>query len=203
MRIVGLMLIIFALCLPVARTNVETADVVFENGNVYTVNGRSPRAEAIAVKAGKVIFAGSNKEARAYVGKATRVIDLKGSTVVPGLTDSHYHLSGVGAREMNLNLEGITSLEEFLAKIKERVDRAKPGEWITGRGWIETFWKPPVFPTRSDLDKVAPNNPVYLTRADGHGAVANSAALKIAGVDKNTPAPFGGEVMKDKATGEP
>jgi hypothetical protein len=104
---------------------------------------------------------------------------------------------------MNLNLEGTTSLGDFLAKVKARVDKAKPGEWITGRGWIETFWKPQAFPTRSDLDKISPNNPVYLTRADGHGAVANSAAFKIAGIDKNTENPFGGEIMKDKQSGEP
>jgi predicted amidohydrolase YtcJ len=97
----------------------------------------------------------------------------------------------------------VTSLEDFLAKVKARVDQAKAGEWVTGRGWIETFWKPPVFPTRWDLDKIAPNNPVFLDRADGHGAVANSAALKLAGVDKNTPSPFGGEISKDKQSGEP
>src|SRR5215207_7748164 len=124
MRIFALVLIICALCLPVAYTNVETADAVFKNGNISTVSERNQRAEAIAVKAGKIIFVGSNKDAKAFEGKATRVIDLKGQTVVPGMTDSHYHLSGVGAREMNLNLEGITSLEEFVAKVKERVDRA-------------------------------------------------------------------------------
>ena len=181
----------------------EQADTVFINGNVYTVNERQPRAEAIAAKAGKIIFVGSNKDAKAYQGKHTRVVDLKGNTVVPGMTDSHYHLTGVGAREITLNLEGISSLEEFLAKVKERVDRAKPGEWVTGRGWIETHWKPPVFPTRWDLDKISPNNPVALDRADGHGLVVNSAALKLAHVDKNTPSPFGGEIMKNKQTGEP
>jgi predicted amidohydrolase YtcJ len=181
----------------------EQADTVFINGNVYTVNERQPRAEAIAAKAGKIIFVGSNKDAKAYQGKNTRVVDLKGNTVVPGMTDSHYHLTGVGAREITLNLEGISSLEEFLAKVKERVDRAKPGEWVTGRGWIETHWKPPVFPTRWDLDKISPNNPVALDRADGHGLVVNSAALKLAHVDKNTPSPFGGEIMKNKQTGEP
>src|SRR5262245_20882907 len=112
----------------------EPADVVFKNGNIYTVNERQPRAEAVAVKGGKIVFVGSNANAKAYEGKSTRVVDLQRKTVVPGLTDSHYHLSGVGAREMNLNLEGITSLEGFLAKIKERVDTAKPGEWVTGRG---------------------------------------------------------------------
>jgi predicted amidohydrolase YtcJ len=203
MRTIALILMMLALCIPGAQSSAETADIVFKNGNIYTVNDRQPRAQAIAVKSGKIIFVGSNADAAAYEGKATRVVDLRGRTVVPGLTDSHYHLSGVGAREMNLNLEGITSLQDFLAKVKERVDRAKPGEWVTGRGWIETFWKPPVFPTRWDLDKVSPDNPVLLTRADGHGSVANSAALKIAGVTKETPSPFGGEIMKDKSKGEP
>ena len=184
---------------------VQTVDVVFKNGNVYTANDKAPRAEAIAVKADRIVFVGSNADAEKYLlqAKSMRVVDLKGATVLPGFTDSHQHLSGVGLREMTLNLEGITSLEDFLAKVKARVDQAKPGEWVTGRGWIETHWKPPVFPTRWDLDKVAPNNPVILGRADGHGAVANSAALKLAGVDKSTPNPFGGEISKDKQSGEP
>src|SRR6266851_3484714 len=87
--------------------------------------------------------------------------------------------------------------------VRTRVDQAKPGEWVTGRGWIETHWQPPVFPTRQDLDSVAPNNPLILTRADGHASVVNSAALKIANVDKNTSNPFGGEISRDKQTGEP
>ncbi|MDQ3666403.1 MAG: amidohydrolase [Acidobacteriota bacterium] len=179
------------------------ADVVFKNGNVYTVNSSRPKAEAVAVKADRIVFVGSNIGAQKYVGKSTRVVDLKGKTMVPGMTDAHQHLPGVGFREMTLNLEDVTSLEDFLGKVKTRVDQAPRGEWVTGRGWIETFWKPPVFPTRADLDKVAPNNPVVLTRADGHASVVNSAALKIAAVDKSTPSPFGGEISKDKQTGEP
>ena len=179
------------------------ADVVFRNGNVYTANDRAPRAQAIAVKGDRIVFVGSNEAAQKFVGTNTRVVDLKGNTVLPGFTDSHQHLSGVGQREMTLNLEGTTSLDDLLAKLKARVDQAKPGEWVTGRGWIETHWQPPVFPTRWDLDKVSSNNPVILGRADGHGAVANSAALKLAGVDKNTPNPFGGEISKDKQSGEP
>jgi len=203
MRIIALILSICLLGFIPASSGAETADVVFKNGNVYTVNEKQPRAEAIAVKSGRIIFVGSNADAKAYEGRATKVIDLRGSTVLPGLTDAHYHLSGVGEREMEFNLEGTTSLEDFLAKVKARVDKAKPGQWVTGRGWIETFWKPPVFPTRKQLDQIAPNNPVFLVRADGHGSVANSAALKIAGVTKTTEAPFGGEIMKDKQTGEP
>jgi predicted amidohydrolase YtcJ len=191
------------LSLIAVQPRVAPADVVFKNGNVYTANDKAPHAQAIAVKADRIVFVGSDSAAQKYVGANTRVIDLHGKPVLPGFTDSHQHLSGVGFREMTLNLEGTASLDDLLAKLKARVDQAKPGEWVTGRGWIETHWQPPVFPTRWDLDKVAPNNPVILGRADGHGAVANSAALKIAGVDKNTPNPFGGEVSKDKQSGEP
>ena len=185
---------------PQSRT--APADLVFINGSVYTANDRQPTAEAIAIRGDRFVFVGSNDGARKFVGKNTKVVDLQGKPALPGLTDAHHHLAGVGFREMNLNLEGTTSLADFLAKVKARVDQAKPGEWITGRGWIETFWTPPVFPTRADLDKVAPNNPVILGRADGHGAVVNSAALKLAGIDRTTANPFGGEVSKD-SSGEP
>ena len=202
MKIFALLVSVVAAGFIGVSPRVEPADLVFKNGNIYTVNERRPRAQAIAVKGNRIVFVGANSGVRKYVGKATRVVDLRGKTVVPGLTDSHNHLIGVGLREMTLNLEGTTSLEDFLSKVKARVDRAQPGQWVTGRGWIETFWKPPVFPTRQDLDRVSPNNPVFLDRADGHGAVVNSAALKIAGIDRNTPNPFGGEISKD-AAGEP
>jgi predicted amidohydrolase YtcJ len=198
-----LVAIISAFLLSPAAAKIQPADLVLQNGNIYTVNSARPKAEAVAVKGDRIIYVGSNAGVRTYIGKNTRVIDLKGETVVPGMTDAHHHLEGVGFREMTLNLEGVNSLEAFLAKVKARVDQTRPGEWVTGRGWIETFWTPPVFPTRWDLDKVAPDNPVFLNRSDGHGAVANSAALKIAAIDKNTPSPFGGEISKDKVSGEP
>ena len=197
------LVLLFVFGFSVSPTNPEPADLVFINGNIYTVNEKQPHAEAVAVKGDRIVFVGSNAAAKKYQGANTRVVDLHGATVMPGMTDAHYHFLGVGQREMNLNLEGITNLEDFLAKVKTRVDQAKPGEWVTGRGWIETFWKPPVFPTRWDLDKIAPNNPVFLTRADGHGAVANSAALKLGNVTKDTKDPFGGQILRDKQTGEP
>ncbi len=203
MKLTAPILFILVLALLTGQTKPEPADLVLKNGNFYTVYEKQPRALAVAVRYGRIIFIGHTDDVKRYEGKSTRVVDLKGKTVVPGLTDSHYHLARVGQREVTLNLEGTTSLEDFLAKVKARVDRAKPGEWVTGRGWIETFWKPPVFPTRWDLDKISPNNPVYLVRADGHGGVANSAAFKIANIDKDTEAPFGGEIMKDKQRGEP
>src|SRR5258705_6313161 len=203
MRFLLIILSALLLSLTPSVPRVDSADIVFKNGNIYTANEKTPRAQAIAVKGDRIVFAGSNGDAQKYVGTATRVIDLHGNTVLPGMTDAHHHLSGVGFREMTLNLEGITSLQDFLAKVKARVDEAKRGEWVTGRGWIEPHWPPPVFPKRQDLDNVAPNNPLILTRADGHASVVNTAALKIAQVDKNTPNPFGGEISKDKQTGEP
>ncbi len=203
MRIVLIILSALLLNLTPSYSPVDSADLVFKNGNIYTANEGMPRAQAVAVKGDRIVFVGSNDAVQKLVGKDTRVVDLHGNTVLPGITDAHHHLSGVGFREMTLNLEGITNLQDFLAKVKARVDQAKPGEWVTGRGWIETHWQPPVFPTRQDLDRVAPNNPLVLTRADGHASVVNSAALKIAQVDKNTPNPFGGEISRDKQTGEP
>ena len=178
-------------------------DSIFVNGNIYTAVDTKPRAEAIAVTGERISFVGSSAEARKLAAKETRVIDLAGKTVLPGLTDAHAHIFGVGEREMTLNLEGTTTRDEFLAKVKERVAQAEPGKWITGRGWIETFWNPPEFPSAADLDAIAPDNPVFLIRADGHAAVANSAALRIAGITADTVSPFGGEILKDKTSGAP
>lgn len=201
MRLILVVTALLLALIPIPQST--SADIVFKNGNVYTVDAKAERAQAIAVTKDRIVFVGSNADAQKFVGSKTRVVDLKGATVLPGFADAHQHLSGVGFREMTLNLEDTTSLEDFLAKVKARVDQSKPGAWVTGRGWIETHWKPPVFPTRWELDKVAPNNPVILTRADGHGSVANSAALNLGGIDKNTPNPFGGEISKDKQSGEP
>jgi len=203
MKVVSILIGLLLIALAPAPGPADPASLIFINGNIYTANEKSPRAEAVAVRDDRIVFVGANADAKKYQGAKTRVVDLHGATVVPGMTDAHYHFIGVGQREMNLNLEGITNLQDFLAKVKTRVDQAKPGEWVTGRGWIETFWQPPVFPTRFDLDKIAPDNPVFLTRADGHGAVANSAALKIGNVTKDTKDPFGGQILRDKETGEP
>ena len=187
-------------CFFAGHAQAGDVDLLLRNGNIYTVNERQPHAEAVAVKNQRIVFVGSNEAAKKI--HAARVIDLAGKTVVPGLTDSHCHIFGIGEREMTLNLEGTNTLEDFLAKVKERVAKTERGKWITGRGWIETFWKPPQFPTRQDLDAIAPGNPVFLTRADGHASVANSAALRLAKIDKNTPDPFGGQILKDERRAE-
>jgi len=182
-----------------AMIRAKDVDLVLANGNIYTVHDKQPKAEAIAVKGDRIVFVGSNEDAKKF--HAAKVIDLRGRTLVPGLTDSHCHIFGIGEREMRLNLEGTNTLGDFLNKVKARVAQTSTGKWITGRGWIETFWKPSKFPTRQDLDKIAPDNPVFFTRADGHASVANSAALRIAKIDRNTPDPFGGQILK--SSGEP
>jgi predicted amidohydrolase YtcJ len=207
-RILTILAVIACFCMPVCaqrrvRAASESADLVLRNAVIYTADDRAPRAEALAIKRGKIVYVGSNDGVKSYQSARTKTVDLAGRFVFPGFTDGHCHIMGVGQRELSLNLEGSGSLEAFLARVKERADALRPGEWIVGRGWIETFWSPPVFPTRADLDRVAPKNPVYLTRADGHASVANSLALKMAGVDKNTTNPFGGEILKDATTGEP
>src|SRR2546423_7137105 len=179
------------------------AQVVFINGNIETVNERQEHAEAIAVRGDRIVFVGSNEDAKKFQTPGARTIDLGGKLVAPGLTDSHCHIFGIGERELTLNLERTNTLDDFLAKVKARVAKTEGGKCITGGVWIETFGKPPRFPTRQDLDSIAADHPLFLTRADGHAAIVNSAALKIAKIDKNTANPFGGEILKDKATGEP
>src|SRR5881392_1043452 len=174
----------------------ETAETIFINGNIYTVNENQPSAQAIAVKNDRIIFVGANADGEKFLVGKTHIVDLAGKTVMPGFSDSHCHIFGIGEREMTLNLEGTNTREDFLAKVKERVAQTERDKWITGRGWIETFWKPPQFPTRADLDKIAPDNPVFLTRADGHAAVVNSAVLKLANIDDHTRDPFGGQILK-------
>ncbi len=177
-------------------------DLVLWGGPIHTLDESLPAIEAVGVRAGRVAFVGDRAAAQARVGPATQVVDLRGASLYPGFTDSHAHLSGIGEREVTLNLEGTASLAALVQAVRERAAAARPGELIAGRGWIETRWPEARFPTRADLDAVSPNNPVLLTRADGHALVANSAALSAAGVTRDTAAPSGGEILKD-AAGEP
>lgn len=177
------------------------ADLVLRHATVYTADSTAPTAEAVAVKDGRIVYVGDEAGVEPYLAGA-EVVDLEGRYLYPGFVDAHAHFLGIGEREQNLNLEGTRTKDAFLARVDSAVRLAKPGEWVTGRGWIETFWDPPVFPTRHDLDRIAPDNPVVLTRADGHASIANSAALRIAGVSGDTPAPPGGAINLD-ADGAP
>ena len=181
----------------------QKADLVFKNGVIYTVDEKNHKAEAVAIAGDKILAVGTNSDMEQYIGSKSRVIDLQGKTVVPGFIDSHYHFMGVGRREFQLNLDGTKSLQEFLDKVRAEVEKTPEGEWVRGGGWIEEDWPSKQFPTRYDIDKVAPSNPVYLGRADGHAVVLNSLALQIAGITKDTPDPKGGQIIHDQKTGEP
>ncbi len=178
------------------------ADRVFWGGPIWTDDEAHPQAEAVAVRNGRVVYAGDRAQARTMVGAKTEVVDLKGAAMFPGFTDAHAHLREIGERELTLNLEGSASLAEAMQRLKARIAETPKGQVLIGRGWIETHWPEARFPTRQDLDAVSPDNPVLLQRADGHALVANSAALKLAGITRDTSAPFGGQILKDSA-GEP
>lgn len=195
MRHTSLLVLLLAACGGGAASS--TADLVLRGGTIYSGPQSVDTAQAVAVKDGHIVWIGADADADDWIGEGTTVRDVSGQFVYPGFVDAHAHFSGIGERELTLNLEGTPTKDEFLAKVEEAVKKTPKGEWVTGRGWIETFWSPPVFPTRHDLDRIAPDNPVMLSRADGHASVVNSAALRIAGVDGNTPAPPGGAINLD------
>jgi len=179
-------------------------DWCFSGGPIYTAEDEMPFAEALAVKDGEIRYVGSNTNnwCDANAGPNAQNISLSGQTLFPGFTDAHGHLIGIGLREMTLNLEGTASIDDLKTRLAVEVAKTPLGETIYGRGWIETHWPEGRFPTRSDLDTIAPQHPVILERADGHAVIVNTQALKKAGVTKETQAPFGGDILKD-TDGEP
>jgi predicted amidohydrolase YtcJ len=180
------------------------ADLVIENANVYTVNTAQPQAQAVAIRDGKIVFVGSTEAAQKFKGKKTETIDAGGKFLMPGFIEGHGHIHGMGDMLMNLNLMQARNWEEIVSMVAESAKRAKPGEWIVGRGWHQEKWDHvPVrnymgYPYYEDLDKVTPNNPVLLTHASGHGSLVNGMALKEAGITDKTVSPSGGEIVKDK-----
>jgi len=175
----------------------QPADLMIWGGPVYT-NAKPDTAEAVAVKDGRIVFVGARAAAQAHLGKQTQVVDLQGAALFPGFTDSHAHLRGIGERELSLNLEGSKSAAEAVRRVKAYLAARKPAGPVWGRGWIETGWPEGRFLEKGDLDPIAPDRPVLLVRADGHALVANTAAMKAAGIDESTQAPAGGEIIKGK-----
>jgi predicted amidohydrolase YtcJ len=179
------------------------ADVIFVHGNVYTgvmlTSGFSAvqRAEAIAVRGDRIAAVGDSTDLLKLKGPETAVIDLGGKFVMPGFNDAHAHLAEGGAQQLNVNLTGVRSLEEFRARIRAKVESAPPGGWILGGGWDENLWPVKVLPTRWDVDEVADGHPVYLDRVDGHVAVANTQALKLASITIASRDPKGGKIDRD------
>ncbi|MFB3140835.1 MAG: amidohydrolase [Candidatus Acidiferrales bacterium] len=178
------------------------ADVVLTNGNIYTVDVRLGRVEAIAITRGKIAAVGTTEEMQHWVGPETKVIDLEGKFVMPGFNDAHTHLANAGQGSLSVNVEGTRSVADFQERIRARLSEFEPGTWVVGRGWDHSLWEENRMPTKADLDAVSTSHPMFFTRVDGHSAVANSLALERAGITRSSEQPEGGEIVRD-ADGEP
>lgn len=174
---------------------------LIENAAIYTMDRQNPRAQAIAVREGKIVAVGSREDLGSLPG-ITRRVDAGGRAITPGLIDAHIHFLAY-ARSLDLvNLDGVRSKEEALGMVAEKARQVGPGRWVIGGGWNNNLWSPPDYPTRRDLDRVAPENPVYLDRKDLHSCWVNSVALQRAGITRDTPVPAGAAIGKDES-GEP
>jgi predicted amidohydrolase YtcJ len=189
------------------------ADLVLTNGIISTMDENHPRASMIAIRGESIIAVAYNisdavkseqaAEVQALIGPNTRVIDLGGKFAMPGFNDAHIHLFGAAYAKLQIDFTGVKSIAEFQDRIRARLKDYKPGEWILGRGWDHTLWPEKKFPTRQNLDAVSTDHPMVFGRLDGHVAIANSRALKIAGVTRATPDPPGGHIERDASSGEP
>ncbi len=178
-------------------TNQKQADLVIMGGKVATVDNDFTITEAIAVQGDKIIFVGANKDVKKYVGDYTKVIELNGELVLPGLIDSHGHLTGYGKSLEHIDLIGTKSYRDILDLVNAKVKTIESGAWIRGRGWDQNDWEIKEFPSHQTLSNITPNNPVLLSRVDGHALLVNQRAMEIANINENTPDPNGGKIIRD------
>jgi len=178
------------------------AGLVVINANVVTLNDKQPRAQAIAIRHGKIVAVGTNEEVNKHAGPATKIIDAKGKTMVPGLVDCHVHMTGLGYSAKSLDWTDTYSIKDAQEKLRTYATDNSEKEWITGGRWNQERFAEKRLPTRRDLDEIVKDKPVCLMRVCGHIGVANSRALQIAGIAKNTVVE-GGEIDLDARTGEP
>ncbi len=178
------------------------ADSIFVNGSILTMDTKQPEVRAIAVENGKITALGDEGNVRAQADAKTRVVDLKGATLMPGFVEAHGHMFGLGRKSIDLDLSDTKSLDEAKKKIAARVKTLKPGQWLVGRGWDQNLWPDKKFPDANDLSSITPKNPVFLTRVDGHAAWVNGVALKKANITRETKDPHGGRILR-RADGEP
>ena len=179
-----------------------TADLIVTNAKVWTVDKDHPTAQAVAVLGDRIVAVGSNADVEVLRRPDTKVIDGGGKLLLPGFNDAHVHFVDGGLQLDSVQLNDATSTDEFVRRVREQAQKTPKGEWIKGGDWDETKWSPPNLPTKELIDPVTPDNPVFLGRYDGHGAVANSAALRLAGITAQTPDPPGGVIVRD-AQGNP
>jgi predicted amidohydrolase YtcJ len=186
-----------------AQDSSMKATLVIINANVHTMEGARPLAEAVAVYGNRIAAVGSNDEIKQFIGAETRVIDAKGKLVLPGFNDSHVHFMSGGFQLSSVDLRDANSPQEFAERIRQFAQRIPKGRWITGGDWDHERWTPANLPTKELIDAFTHDTPVFVNRLDGHMALANSLALKLAGVTKDTKDPDGGVIVRDSKTGEP
>lgn len=173
------------------------ADLVVINANVRTMDKTKPQAEAIAIKGRKIFFVGTNAEIKKFIASNTKTIDAKGKLVIPGFNDSHVHFMDGGAGLSSVDLRDAKSPQEFVKRIADFAKKLPKGRWILNGNWDHENWTPNNLPTAAMIDAVTPDNPVFINRLDGHMSLANSLAMKLAKVDKNTKDVAGGEIVRD------
>lgn len=203
MKIFKIVLIIGILLLNVTCGIQNNADLILFNGKIFTVDEANPWAEACAIKDGTFLAVGHSDSMDSYAGKNTEKINLKGRLVLPGFNDAHVHFSDGGFYLLGIELRDARDEQDFAQKVKHYVGTINKGEWITGGNWDHEAWPSQKHPTKELIDSITKDNPVFVQRLDGHIALANSLALKKAGITKDTPNPQGGEIAKDPKTGEP
>jgi hypothetical protein len=179
------------------------ADLVLINGNIWTGNPRQPEAGALAVKNGRIIAVGRREQVQQLIQRQTRIIDLGGKRALPGFIDNHTHFMSGGFQLLGVDLRDAKDDAEFARRIGEKAKSMPEGRWITGGDWDHELWPSAALPRKEMIDPATPKTPVFVTRLDGHMGLANSLALKLAGVTKETPDPPGGTIVRDPKTGEP
>ena len=184
------------------RAAPSPADLIVVNARIYTADAARPIVDAIAVRAGRIVFAGDVAGARALAGNATRVVDAGGRAVIPGMTDAHAHVLGLGDKLQSVDLVDTRSYDEVIARVAARARTTPKGQWILGRGWDQNDWGDTRWPSHEALSRAVPDHPVMLTRVDGHAVLVNAAAMRLANLTRSTASPAGGEILKSDA-GEP
>ena len=201
-----LLLLVLVCCLVLPERNQAQsrpgADLIITNAKIWTVDKSLPRAQAVAILGDRIVAVGSSADVDAWRGPHTHVVDAGGKLLLPGFNDAHVHFVSGGMQLTNVQLKDASSPQEFARRIGERAKLTAKGEWILGGNWDETKWNPPDMPTKELIDAVTPDTPVFVSRYDGHMGLANSVALRLAGITAKTPDPPGGTVVRD-AEGNP
>ncbi len=195
--------VISGFCIKINAEEGLMADMVLFNGKIFTVDADQPWAQAVAIRDGKFVAVGKDEEIKKLIGKKTEVIDLQGKLAMPGFNDAHLHFADGGLYLLGIDLRPARDEKEFVRILKEYICKVPKGEWITGGNWDHENWPSKKHPCKELIDAVTPDRPVLVQRLDGHMALANSLALNLAGITRDTPDPQGGEIVRDKKTGEP